>query len=53
MSASAIVMMCIACIGLWGGGIVSLAIMLKNTNKSPAEVLKDIEEAEPETYIDK
>ena len=35
MSASAIVMMCIACIGLWGGIAVSLAIMMKS-NKAKA-----------------
>ncbi|MGI6765825.1 MAG: MetS family NSS transporter small subunit [Lentihominibacter sp.] len=29
MSASAIIMMCIACIGLWGGCGVSLHIMMK------------------------
>ncbi len=51
MSASAIVMMCIACIGLWGGGILSLAIMLKNSKKSAGEIIKEIEEAEPETFI--
>ena len=36
MSASAIVMMCIACIGLWGGIAVSTAIMTK-ANKKRAE----------------
>ena len=51
MSASAIVMMCIACVGLWGGGILSLVIMLKNSKKSPGEIIKEIEEAEPETFI--
>ncbi|MGN0694803.1 MAG: MetS family NSS transporter small subunit [Lentihominibacter sp.] len=30
MSASAIIMMIIACGGLWGGAAVFLAIMLKN-----------------------
>lgn len=29
MSAGAIIMMCIACVGLWGGCAVSLALMLK------------------------
>ena len=53
MSASAVIMMCIACIGLWGGGLVSLAIMFKSNQKTPSEVLKDIENAEPETYVDK
>ena len=33
MSASAIVMMLIACIGLWGGIAVSLTIMLKSNRK--------------------
>ena len=36
MSASAIVMMRIACIGLWGGIAVSLAIMMKS-NKAKAQ----------------
>ena len=35
MSASAIIMMLIACIGLWGGIAVSLAIMMKS-NKAKA-----------------
>ena len=35
MSASAIVMMLIACIGLWGGIAVSLVIMMKS-NKAKA-----------------
>ena len=30
MSASAIIMMCIACIGLWGGIAVSLVIMMRS-----------------------
>ncbi|MDD6764785.1 MAG: MetS family NSS transporter small subunit [Bacillota bacterium] len=33
MSASAIVMMCVACIGLWGGVAVSAAIMVKSNKK--------------------
>ena len=33
MSASAIVMMLIACIGLWGGIAVSLVIMMKSNRK--------------------
>lgn len=33
MSASAIVMMCVACIGLWGGIAVSAAIMVKSNKK--------------------
>ena len=35
MSASAIIMMLVACIGLWGGIAVSLAIMMKS-NKAKA-----------------
>ena len=52
MSASAIIMMCIACIGLWGGGIVSLLIMFKSSKKTPGEVLKEIEEAETEVPME-
>ncbi len=52
MSTSAIIMMCIACVGLWGGGLLSLLIMFKSSKKSAAEVLTDIRDAEPETYID-
>ena len=37
MSASAIVMMCIACVGLWGGVAVSLSIMLKANKKKAQE----------------
>lgn len=33
MSTSAIVMMCIACIGLWGGCGVALAIMMKHSKQ--------------------
>ncbi len=33
MSASAIIMMCIACIGLWGGCGISLYIMMKARNE--------------------
>ena len=36
MSASAIIMMCVACIGLWGGIAVSAAIMVKNNKKKAA-----------------
>ena len=36
MSASAIVMMLIACIGLWGGIAVSLVIMMKSNRKKAA-----------------
>lgn len=34
MSASAIIMMCIACVGLWGGCVVSLSIMMKHDKKA-------------------
>ena len=34
MSASAIVMMCIACVGLCGGCAVSLAFMLKKKKQN-------------------
>jgi len=33
MSTSAIIMMCVACIGLWGGIAVSMAIMFKSDKK--------------------
>lgn len=33
MSASAIIMMLVACIGLWGGIAVSLTIMMKSNRK--------------------
>ena len=36
MSASAIIMMCVACIGLWGGIAVSAAIMVKSNKKKAA-----------------
>ena len=44
MSASAIVMMLIACIGLWGGIAVSLVIMMKS-NRKKAEAAGGAEEA--------
>ena len=34
MSTSAIIMMAIACIGLWGGIVVSLSIMMKHNKKN-------------------
>jgi len=43
MSASAIVMMLIACIGLWGGIAVSLTIMMKS-NRRKAEATAAAEE---------
>ena len=33
MSTSAIIMMAIACIGLWGGIVVSMSIMMKSDKK--------------------
>ena len=44
MSASAIIMMLIACIGLWGGIAVSLVIMMKS-NRKKAEATGATEEA--------
>ena len=44
MSASAIVMMLIACIGLWGGIAVSLVIMMKS-NRKAAEAAATAEES--------
>ena len=44
MSASAIVMMLIACIGLWGGIAVSLSIMMKS-NKRKAQAAAAAEES--------
>ena len=34
MSTSAIIMMCVACVGLWGGAAVSLSIMMKANKKN-------------------
>lgn len=51
MSTSAIIMMAIACIGLWGGGLVSLIIMFKSSKKTAGDVLKEVEQAEPETFV--
>ena len=34
MTAGAIIMMCIACVGLWGGCAVSLAFMLKKKKQN-------------------
>jgi len=44
MSASAIIMMLIACIGLWGGIAVSLVIMMKS-NRKKAEAAAAAEES--------
>ena len=52
MSASAIVMMCIACVGLWGGGLVSLIVMLRSSGKTAREIADEIEKAEPETFVE-
>ena len=53
MSVSAIIMMCIACVGLWGGALVSLLIMFRSSKKSARDVLNEVKDAEPETYIDR
>ena len=44
MSASAIIMMLVACIGLWGGIAVSLTIMMKS-NRKRAEAAAVAEES--------
>ena len=49
MSASAIIMMCIACIGLWGGGLLSLIIMFRKSGETAKQFAKDFEEADIET----
>lgn len=41
-------MMCIACVGLWGGGLVSLLIMFKHSDEKASEIIREIEEAEAE-----
>ena len=51
MSASAIVMMLIACIGLWGGIAVSLAIMMKS-NKKRAQAAGEVEESLAKEWSD-
>ncbi|MDD4200196.1 MAG: methionine/alanine import family NSS transporter small subunit [Eubacteriales bacterium] len=43
MSISAIIMMCIACIGLWGGIAVSATIIIKSKKKRPAATDKEAE----------
>lgn len=45
-------MMCIACVGLWGGAVASLLVMFRHSDKNVRQVIEEIEEAEPETYID-
>ncbi|MBQ6401250.1 MAG: hypothetical protein IJI20_03075 [Firmicutes bacterium] len=52
MSGSAILMMCIACVGLWGGGLASLIVMFRSSGKTAKEIVEDIEEAEPETFVE-
>ncbi len=37
MSAGAIILMCIACVGLWGGAGVFLGIMLKSRDAKEEE----------------
>lgn len=37
MSAGAIIMMCIACVGLWGGFAASVAIAFKHRHDSPED----------------
>ena len=51
MSASAIVMMCIACIGLWGGIAVSLTIMMKANKKRAMEAAAAGGQAKKETVL--
>ena len=51
MSASAIIMMLIACIGLWGGIAVSLVIMMKS-NRKKAEAAGTAEEALSKEWSD-
>ena len=46
MSIGAIIMMCIACIGLWGGALLSLGIMFKKSGKTVGRVAEDIEYAD-------
>lgn len=45
MSTSAIIMMCVACIGLWGGCAVALSIMMKS-DKKKREAAEAAEKAE-------
>ena len=53
MSASAIVMMCIACVGLWGGGLLSLIIMFRKSGESGKEFAKEFKDAETEIRVDR
>lgn len=51
MSASAIVMMLVACVGLWGGIAVSLTIMMRS-NKARAEAAGIQEESFAKEWSD-
>lgn len=51
MSASAIVMMCIACVGLWGGGLVSLIVMYRKSGRKAGDIAREIEKAEVENPV--
>lgn len=53
MSASAIVMMCIACIGLWGGGLLSLVIMFRQSGESARNFAKEFGDADTEAPNEK
>lgn len=53
MSTSAIVMMCIACIGLWGGGLLSLIIMFKKSGETAKAIAEEIKNAESEIHVDR
>ena len=51
MSTGGNAMMMVACIGLWGGIAVALIIMQHQNKPSAKELLKEYEEAEPETAV--
>ena len=53
MSASAIVMMCIACAGLWGGGLVSLIIMFRKSGEKAKDFANEFKDADTEVHIDR
>ncbi len=52
MSASAIVMICIACIGLWGGIAVSLTIMMKANKRRALQAVADGVKAQKESVLE-
>ena len=52
IGSSAVAMICVACVGLWGGIAVSIAVMLRKSGKKVKEVIRDYEDAEPGTYVD-